>query len=41
LNVAALALAGRARSIGVSAGIGLNEAAGDFSLGVSWRTAFR
>lgn len=37
LNAALLTLISRRQSIAVSAGIGLNDSSGGFSLGTSWR----
>jgi hypothetical protein len=37
LNATVLALANRRQSLAVTAGVGLNDASGDFSIGASWR----
>ncbi len=37
LNASVLALASRHQSLALTAGVGLNDASGDFSLGASWR----
>jgi hypothetical protein len=37
LNMGLLALAGRRQSLAITAGVGLTDSAGDFSLGTSWR----
>lgn len=40
LTMTVLALSGRNQSIGMSASVGLNDSASDFSLGVSWRLSW-
>jgi hypothetical protein len=37
LNVGLLSLVGRSQSLAISAGFGLTDSAGDFSIGTSWR----
>lgn len=37
LNVAMLTLVGRRQSLAITGGVGLNDTAGDFSIGTAWR----
>jgi hypothetical protein len=39
LNIAMLTLVGRRQSVAITAGFGLNDSSGDFSIGTSWRVA--